>query len=132
MGAPRKSRKALGYKNEAWVASETHIPMSYPRTILVVLTLALSGLAAPLSVRQNQNQGQPVSVGVHADRSAPASEVFGTTSDQPNFTTLPTGLCIVPQYTNQAGLGEPQKAITVQNALELCPRAQRIVVSTAN
>ncbi|CAE6482250.1 unnamed protein product [Rhizoctonia solani] len=106
--------------------------MFYSRTVLVVATLALSGLAAPLAVRQDQNQGQPVSVGVHANRSASASEVFGTTSDQPNFTTLPTGLCIVPQYTNKAGLGQPQKAITVQNALELCPRAQRIVVSTAD
>ncbi|CAE6495920.1 unnamed protein product [Rhizoctonia solani] len=106
--------------------------MFYPRSVLVVSALALSGFAAPLSSRQDQNQGQPVSVGVHADRSAPASSIFGTTSDQPNFTTLPTGLCIVPQYTNQAGIGGPQKELTVQNALELCPRAQRIVVSTPN
>ncbi|QRW26498.1 hypothetical protein RhiXN_12159 [Rhizoctonia solani] len=66
--------------------------MFYPRTNLVIATLALSGLAAPLSPRQDQNQGQPISVGIHANRSAPASEVFGTTFDKPNFTTLPTGL----------------------------------------
>ncbi|CAE6472639.1 unnamed protein product [Rhizoctonia solani] len=65
--------------------------MFYPRTNLVIATLALSGLAAPLSPRQDQNQGQPISVGIHANRSAPASEVFGTTFDKPNFTTLPTG-----------------------------------------
>ncbi|KAF8737852.1 hypothetical protein RHS02_06033, partial [Rhizoctonia solani] len=64
--------------------------MFYPRTALVIATLALSGLAAPLSPRQDQNQGQPISVGIHANRSAPASEVFGTTLDKPNFTTLPT------------------------------------------
>ncbi|CAE6399063.1 unnamed protein product [Rhizoctonia solani] len=106
--------------------------MFYPRTALVVAALALSGLAAPLSPRQDQNQGQPVSVGVHANRSAPASEVFGTTSDKPNFTTLPTGLCIVPQFTSQAGIGQPQKVLIVQQALDLCPRAKRIVVSTSN
>ncbi|KAH7333546.1 hypothetical protein B0J17DRAFT_771225 [Rhizoctonia solani] len=106
--------------------------MFYPRTALVVVALALSGFAAPLSSRQDQNQGQPVSVGLHANRSAPASEVFGTTRDQPNFTTLPSGLCIVPQYTSQAGMGQPGKEITVQLALELCSRAQRIVVSTPN
>ncbi|KAJ1300768.1 hypothetical protein OPQ81_002411 [Rhizoctonia solani] len=101
--------------------------MFYPRTVIVIVALAFSGLAAPLSPRQEQNQGQPVSVGVHADRSAPASGVFGTTSDKPNFSTLPTGLCIAPQY-----IGQPPKEVTVQLALELCPRAQRIVVSTSN
>ncbi|KAG8715620.1 hypothetical protein FRC08_010332 [Ceratobasidium sp. 394] len=96
-----------------------------------MVTLAVSTLAAVITPRADpdSNQGQPISVGLAANRSQIAASVFGTTTDNVNFLTIPTTLCIVPMYTDEAGIGKERKPLTVQQALELCPRAQRIVVS---
>ncbi|CAE6518975.1 unnamed protein product [Rhizoctonia solani] len=89
--------------------------------------LAPIALAAPLVVRDSA-QGQPVSVARTADRSVEASNLFGTTTDSPNFTEIPTTLCIVPKYANEAGIGEEKTPLIAQQALDLCPRAERIAV----
>lgn len=38
--------------------------MFYSRSVLAVVALAVCTLAAPITPRQDQNQGQPISVGV--------------------------------------------------------------------
>ncbi|KAG9125337.1 hypothetical protein FRC07_008020 [Ceratobasidium sp. 392] len=93
-----------------------------------LITLATAAVIIPRA-DSNPDQGQPISVGLAANRSQDAVSVFGTTTDSVNFLTLPTALCIVPMYTDEAGMGKERKLLTVQQALEICPRAQRIVVS---
>ncbi|KAG8683013.1 hypothetical protein FRC09_016356 [Ceratobasidium sp. 395] len=96
-------------------------------TLAAIITI--SAFAAALDVRQvDQNQGQPVSAGRPANRTSEAAATFGTTTDSVNWTTLPKGLCIVPQYANQAGIGEEKSLTTVQQAMELCPQCTRIAV----
>ncbi|QRV76869.1 hypothetical protein RhiJN_19714 [Ceratobasidium sp. AG-Ba] len=99
----------------------------FTRAVFIATVLGLS--AAALVPRQvNQNQGQPVSAGRPVDRSSEAGKTFGTTKDDVNWQKLPTGLCIVPEYQNEAGLNKDKKPLTVQQAMEICPRAARIVV----
>ncbi|KAG8730495.1 hypothetical protein FRC11_006571 [Ceratobasidium sp. 423] len=89
--------------------------------------LAPIALAAPFMARDS-SQGQPVSIARTADRSVEASTLFGTTTDSPNFTEIPTSLCIVPMYADEAGIGEKKTPLIAQQALDLCPRAERIAV----
>jgi hypothetical protein len=42
---------------------------------------------------------------------------------------MPSTLCIVPMYADEAGIGEVHELLTTQLALEICPQAQRIAVS---
>ncbi|CAE6520676.1 unnamed protein product [Rhizoctonia solani] len=100
------------------------IMLSFIRLFVLVAPVAL---AAPFIARDN-NQGQPVSVARTADRTVEASALFGTTSDSPNFSQTPTALCIVPKYANEAGLGKEKAPLIAQQALDLCPRAERIAV----
>ncbi|KAF8712320.1 hypothetical protein RHS03_01325, partial [Rhizoctonia solani] len=96
---------------------------------LFILTAPIA-LAAPLMhTARDESQGQPVSIARTADRTVEASALFGTTSDSPNFTEIPTGLCIVPKYADEAGIGEEKTPLIAQQALDMCPRAQRIAVS---
>ncbi|QRW25008.1 hypothetical protein RhiXN_06957 [Rhizoctonia solani] len=95
---------------------------------LFILTAPIA-LATPLvHTARDETQGQPVSVARTADRTVEASALFGTTSDSPNFTEIPTGLCIVPKYADEAGIGEEKTPLIAQQALDMCPRAQRIAV----
>lgn len=67
-----------------------------------------------------------------ANRSAPAAEVFGTTTDDVNFLTLPTTLCVVPMYATEAGIkfdSDRSRPLITQQALEICPQAKTISVS---
>ncbi|QRW05767.1 hypothetical protein RhiLY_04766 [Ceratobasidium sp. AG-Ba] len=98
-------------------------------TRVVVVAAALVFSAAALVPRQvDQNQGQPISAGRPVDRSSEAEKTFGTTKDDVNWQKLPTGLCIVPEYQNEAGLSKDKKPLTVQQAMDICPRAARIAV----
>ncbi|KAF8592828.1 hypothetical protein BDV93DRAFT_358167, partial [Ceratobasidium sp. AG-I] len=72
--------------------------------------------------------GKPLSVGKAATPTAQASTIFGTTTSSPNFSSSPTGVCIVPMFANEAGLGSDKTPLTNQQALELCPNATNIVV----
>ncbi|KAG9074394.1 hypothetical protein FRC06_010726, partial [Ceratobasidium sp. 370] len=100
---------------------------SLTRLIVLAATVAVLVSATPLGTRQvNQNQGQPISAGRPVDRSSEAAATFGTTTDPVNWPTIPKGLCIVPQYANEAGLGKQETPLTVQQAMELCPQATRI------
>ncbi|CUA74470.1 hypothetical protein RSOLAG22IIIB_11225 [Rhizoctonia solani] len=98
------------------------------RALLVAAVLSSTVLCDPTP----QDAGKPVSVGQSADRSAPASGVFGTTPQDPNYQTHPTGLCIVPALAKDAGLSQGQEQPTVQQAMDLCPEAKTIAVSTKN
>ncbi|CAE7171043.1 unnamed protein product [Rhizoctonia solani] len=97
--------------------------LTFVRLFVFVAPIAL---AAPMIARDNQ--GQPVSVARTADRSVEASSLFGTTTDRPNFTETPTALCIVPKYADEAGISEEKTPLIAQQALDLCPRAERIAV----
>ncbi|CAE6462801.1 unnamed protein product [Rhizoctonia solani] len=92
-----------------------------------LFALAPLALAAPLIARDT-SQGQPVSIARTADRTVEASSLFGTTTDSPNFTEIPTALCVVPKYTDEAGINEEKTPLIAQQALDLCPRAERIAV----
>ncbi|KAG8769840.1 hypothetical protein FRC12_004690 [Ceratobasidium sp. 428] len=99
------------------------------RLTTLAAIIAISAFATALNVRQvNQNQGQPISAGRPANRTSEAAATFGTTADSVNWTTLPKGLCIVPQYANQAGIDKEKTPLTVQQAMELCPQCTRIAV----
>ncbi|KAB5587432.1 hypothetical protein CTheo_9130 [Ceratobasidium theobromae] len=100
-----------------------------------VTILCVSSLAARISLRQESTDssvGQPVSVGVAANRTAPANETFGTAEREVNFTEMPTSLCVVPQFAKQAGINpgnDTEKLLITQQALDLCPQAASIVTS---
>ncbi|QRV76838.1 hypothetical protein RhiJN_19683 [Ceratobasidium sp. AG-Ba] len=98
------------------------------RLLAFVALLVAAVSAMPLNVRQNQTQGQPINAGRPVDHSSEASGTFGTTSDAVNWTSTPTGLCIVPSYANEAGMGKEKTPMTTQQAMDLCPRAARIAV----
>ncbi|CAE6438009.1 hypothetical protein RSOLAG22IIIB_06790 [Rhizoctonia solani] len=87
-------------------------------------------LAAATAAVVVAQEGKPVEDGRTVDRTESASSVFGTTTQSINWTSLPTTLCVVPMYTNEAGMGSEKKTLTAQQALEICPRAQRIAVHT--
>ncbi|CAE6472207.1 unnamed protein product [Rhizoctonia solani] len=97
--------------------------------------IAVFGQAAHILIRQDDSDsgtGQPVSVGLAANRSAPAAEVFGTTNSSINFLTMPTTLCIVPMYASEAGINNTTGPLNTQQALEICPQAKTIVVCDTN
>ncbi|CAE6451465.1 unnamed protein product [Rhizoctonia solani] len=72
--------------------------------------------------------GKPVDDVRALNRTEPAANTFGTTTQSINWTSMPSTLCVVPMYTNEAGMGSEKKALTTQQALDICPRAQRIAV----
>ncbi|KAF8666668.1 hypothetical protein RHS04_09473 [Rhizoctonia solani] len=97
----------------------------------VIATLAVFGQTARISIRQDDSDssvGEPVSVGLAANRSAPAAEVFGTTNSSINFLSMPTTTCIVPMYASEAGIKNTTAPLNTQQALELCPQAKAIAV----
>ncbi|CAE6469275.1 hypothetical protein ACGC1H_000055 [Rhizoctonia solani] len=100
-----------------------HTMLVFIRLFVLVAPVAL---AAPFIARSHQ--GQPVSVARTADRTVEATALFGTTTDSPNFTQTPTALCIVPKYADEAGLGKEKAPLIAQQALDLCPGAERIAV----
>ncbi|KAF8604373.1 hypothetical protein BDV93DRAFT_522485 [Ceratobasidium sp. AG-I] len=101
-----------------------------PRFIFAASVLAVSSMVAGVVVRADE--GKPIDIGLAANRSLDATEVFGTTSKSTNFLTLPKDLCIVPTYANTAGIGSEKTKLLTQQALEICPQAQSIAVSTVD
>jgi hypothetical protein len=116
------------------------------RAFVVAAVLSSSVLCAPIP----KDTGKPISTNVSvayilayyfeitksgiclqqsADPSAHASRVFGTTSQDPNYQTHPTTLCIVPAMAKDAGLSQGQEELTVKQAIELCQEANTIAVS---
>ncbi|CAE6527682.1 unnamed protein product [Rhizoctonia solani] len=92
--------------------------MFYSRFLLVAATVAVV-------VAQD---GKPVDDARTVNRTESAADVFGTTTQSINWTSMPDTLCVVPMYSNEAGMGSDKKPLTAQQALEICPRAQRISV----
>ncbi|CAE6427338.1 unnamed protein product [Rhizoctonia solani] len=108
--------------------------MLFARLVLMS-TLAAMGQAALIRIRQDDSDsstGESVSVGLAANRSAPAAEVFGTTNQSVNFLNMPTTLCVVPMFASEAGIKNSTALLITQQALELCPQAQSIVVCDTN
>ncbi|KAG9104694.1 hypothetical protein FRC06_000081 [Ceratobasidium sp. 370] len=101
---------------------------SLTRFVAFAAIIGLSASAIPLTPRQDQNQGQPISAGRPVDHGSEAAATFGTTTDSVNWQTMPKGLCIVPEYANEVGLSKEQTPLTTQQAMELCPQATRIAV----
>ncbi|CAE6435086.1 unnamed protein product [Rhizoctonia solani] len=91
--------------------------MFYTRFLLVAATAAV--VAA--------QDGKPRTV----NRTESAVTAFGTTTQTINWTSMPETLCVVPAYTNKAGMGSEKKELTVQQALDLCPRAKRVAVNNS-
>ncbi|KAJ1310764.1 hypothetical protein OPQ81_009285 [Rhizoctonia solani] len=85
----------------------------------------LAAVAAAVVVAQD---GKPVDDVRTVNRTEPAANVFGTTTQSINWTSMPDSLCVVPMYTNEAGMGSEKEPLTTQQALDICPRAQRIAV----
>ncbi|KAH7330676.1 hypothetical protein B0J17DRAFT_722361 [Rhizoctonia solani] len=94
------------------------------RTFVIAAVVSSSVLCAPVP----QNTGKSISSG-SADQSSPAVSVFGTTPEDPNYQTYPTGFCIVPALARDAGLSQGQDQLTVKQAIQLCPEAFTIAVS---
>ncbi|KAL5634998.1 hypothetical protein ACGC1H_002886 [Rhizoctonia solani] len=112
----------------------TFSSMHFTRLALVS-SLAVIGQAALIRIRQDDSDssvGKPVSVGLSANRSAPALNTFGTANQSVNFLTMPTTLCVVPMYASEAGMKNTTDLLITQQALEICPQAQSIVVSEVN
>ncbi|KAG8733667.1 hypothetical protein FRC11_004129 [Ceratobasidium sp. 423] len=98
-----------------------------------VAALGASGLALHIGTRQESSVGQPISVGLAANRSAPANETFGTANATINWTELPKSLCVVPKFAKDAGMTNDTSILLItQQALELCPQAQSIVCASPN
>ncbi|KAF8688890.1 hypothetical protein RHS03_09426, partial [Rhizoctonia solani] len=101
----------------------------------IALTVALSApvLALRITARQDNSVGQPISVGLASNRSAPANETFGTTEATINWTKLPKSLCVVPKFAKDAGItNNTETLLLTQQALELCPQATSIVCANSN
>ncbi|KAH7330689.1 hypothetical protein B0J17DRAFT_160725 [Rhizoctonia solani] len=92
--------------------------MFFTRSLLAAVTVAAV-------VAQ---EGKPVDDVRALNRTEPAANTFGTTTQNINWTSMPDSLCVVPMYTNEAGMGSEKKPLTTQQALDICPRAQRIAV----
>ncbi|CAE6348044.1 unnamed protein product [Rhizoctonia solani] len=97
------------------------------RAFVVAAVLSSTVLCAPVP----QNAGKPVSTG-SADPFAPASSVFGSTPQTPNYQAHPTELCVVPALARDAGLSQGQEQLTAQQAMQLCSDARSISVSSKN
>ncbi|CCO27936.1 hypothetical protein BN14_01926 [Rhizoctonia solani AG-1 IB] len=96
------------------------------RAFVVAAVLSSSVLCAPIP----KDTGKPISTNQSADPSAHASRVFGTTSQDPNYQTHPTTLCVVPAMAKDAGLSQGQEELTVKQAIELCQEVNTIAVSS--
>ncbi|CAE6427982.1 unnamed protein product [Rhizoctonia solani] len=95
--------------------------------------LSAPGLALHIAARQDSSVGQPISVGLASNRSAPANETFGTTDATINWTELPKSLCVVPKFAKDAGITNNTDTLLItQQALELCPQATSIVCANSN
>ncbi|CAE6424416.1 unnamed protein product [Rhizoctonia solani] len=95
--------------------------------------LSAPALGLHIGVRQDSTVGQPISVGLSANRSAPANETFGTANATINWTELPKSLCVVPKFAKDAGMTNDTSTLLItQQALELCPQAQSIVCASSN
>ncbi|CAE6480331.1 unnamed protein product [Rhizoctonia solani] len=93
--------------------------------------LSTSALALHIAVRQDSTVGQPISVGLAANRSAPANETFGTANQTINWTELPKTLCVVPIFAKDAGItNDTDTLLITQQALEICPQATSIVCAS--
>ncbi|KAJ1307451.1 hypothetical protein OPQ81_001552 [Rhizoctonia solani] len=104
-------------------------------SLKLISTLATICQAAIIQIRQGDSDssvGQPIRVGLTANRSAPALEIFGTTNQTSNFLTMPTSLCIVPMFASDAGIKNSTDLLITQQALDICPKAQSIAVSEIN
>ncbi|KAG8732284.1 hypothetical protein FRC11_014672 [Ceratobasidium sp. 423] len=103
--------------------------------LVIMSALTAIGQGGLIKIRQDDSDnsvGQPISVGLTANRSAPALDIFGTTNQSSNFLTMPTTLCIVPMYAREAGKKNSTDLLITQQALEICPQAQTIAVSEIN
>ncbi|KAJ1302200.1 hypothetical protein OPQ81_001025 [Rhizoctonia solani] len=103
----------------------THIIFKLTRTFVIAAVVSSSVLCAPIP----QGAGKPIGAGQVADPSAPAINVFGTTPQDPNYHSHPTGLCIVPALAKDAGLSQGGERLAVQQAIQLCSKASTIAVS---
>ncbi|CAE6448534.1 unnamed protein product [Rhizoctonia solani] len=88
------------------------------RAFVVAAVIGSAVLCAPVS----QDAGKPVSTG----------SIFGITHQNPNYQTHPTELRIVPALAKDAGQEQGQEQLTVQQAIQLCPEAKTIAVSSKN
>ncbi|EUC65626.1 hypothetical protein RSOL_448830 [Rhizoctonia solani AG-3 Rhs1AP] len=98
------------------------------RAFVIAAAVTSSALCAPVP----QDVGKAISTGQSADPYASASTVFGTVSQDPNYQSRPTGLCVVPALAKDAGLSQGQNRLIVQQAIQLCPDASTIAVSSKN
>ncbi|CUA68237.1 hypothetical protein RSOLAG22IIIB_13653 [Rhizoctonia solani] len=96
------------------------------RAFVVAAAVSSSVMCAPVP----QDVGRPISAGQSASPLASASSVFGTSPQDPNYQSCPTGLCMVPALAKNAGLSQGQEQLTVQQAIQLCPEASTIAVSS--
>ncbi|KDN35144.1 hypothetical protein RSAG8_11832, partial [Rhizoctonia solani AG-8 WAC10335] len=95
--------------------------------------LSTSALTLHIGARQDSAVGQPISVGLAANRSAPANETFGTVNATINWTELPKTLCVVPLFAKDAGItNDTDTLLITQQALEICPQATSIVCASSN
>ncbi|CAE6439477.1 unnamed protein product [Rhizoctonia solani] len=92
----------------------------------VIAAASSSVLCAPIP----KDVGEPIGTGRAADPSAPASRVFGTTQQEPNYQSHPNELCIVPALAKYAGLSQGQDQLNVKQAIQLCSEAKTISVSS--
>ncbi|CCO35305.1 hypothetical protein RSOLAG1IB_01110 [Rhizoctonia solani AG-1 IB] len=101
--------------------------------LALATVLSVPGLALHIATRQDSSAGQPISVGLASNRSAPANETFGTADATINWTQLPKSLCVVPKFAKDAGItNNTDTLLLTQQALELCPQATSIVCSSSN
>ncbi|KAJ1307184.1 hypothetical protein OPQ81_001300 [Rhizoctonia solani] len=105
----------------------------YFSSFVIATALSVPVLALHIAARQDSSVGQPISVGLAANRSAPANETFGTANATINWTQLPKSLCVVPKFAKDAGMTNDTSILLItQQALELCPQAQSIVCASPN
>ncbi|KAG9100622.1 hypothetical protein FS749_014031 [Ceratobasidium sp. UAMH 11750] len=98
----------------------------------LVVAVVVASTAVGLGIRTDSTEGQPISVGLAANRSLAAVSVFGTSNSTVNFLQLPKDLCVVPMYQSEAGMSNDTTALLIcQQALEICPQATSIVVSNS-
>ncbi|KEP47936.1 hypothetical protein V565_138890, partial [Rhizoctonia solani 123E] len=105
-----------------------HTTFKLSRAFVVAAVLSSTVLCVPVP----QNARKPISTGQSTDPSAPASSVFDTTPQDPNYQAHPTELCVVPTLARDAGLSQGQEQLTARQAMQLCSDARSISVSSKN
>ncbi|CAE6482694.1 unnamed protein product [Rhizoctonia solani] len=106
-----------------------HTTFKLSRAFVVAAVLSSTVLCVPVP----QNARKPISTGQQStDPSAPASSVFDTTPQDPNYQAHPTELCVVPTLARDAGLSQGQEQLTARQAMQLCSDARSISVSSKN